>query len=143
MNRTNISTHLNGRATMVTGTGSPPLALKWWRCDGWLLPGWDRWDGWTRWGVGGTGVRRADVSNRQNRSATMGARTGAPLLALEGRQSMRSGSGHQLCRCCKDAYYLCWRIKIIQIECTQIRTSIVRNLYNILYYVRGSDFCAI
>ena len=53
----------------------------------------------------------------------MGAGTGAPLLALEGRRAMLSGSWHQLCWCCKDVEYLCWRSKKIQIDCTQIRTS--------------------
>ena len=86
-------------------------------CTGWLLPG---WDGWTGWGVGGTGVERMDVSIRRNGSAAMGVRTGAPPLALEGRQSMKSGICHQLCRCCKDAEYLYRRRKIMQIECTQI-----------------------
>ena len=48
---------------------------------GWLLPG---WDGWTGWGVGGMGVGQTDVSRRRNGRSTMGAGTGAPLLALEG-----------------------------------------------------------
>ena len=90
---------------------------------GWLLPGWDGWDRWTGWGVGETGVGWTNVSTRRNGSATMGAGTGAPPLALEGQRTMRSGSWHQLCWCCKDAEYLCRRSKIIQIECTQIRTS--------------------
>ena len=87
---------------------------------GWLLTGW-YW--WTRWGVSGTGVGRTDVSRRQNGRATMGAGTGAPPLDLEGRRAMRSGRWYQLCQCCKDAEYLCRRSKIIQIECTEIRTS--------------------
>ena len=53
----------------------------------------------------------------------MGARIGAPSLALEGWRAMRSVSWHQLCRCCKYAEYLCQRSKIIQIDCTQIQTS--------------------
>ena len=53
----------------------------------------------------------------------MVAGTGAPLLALEGRQSIRSGSWNQFCRFCKDADYLCQRGKIIQLYCTEIRTS--------------------
>ena len=69
------------------------------------------------------GVGRTDVSTRWNGSATMGAGTGAPPLALEGRRAMRSVSWHQLCQCCKDGEYLCRISKIIQIECTQIRTS--------------------
>ena len=89
-------------------------------CTSWLLPG---WDGWTGWGVGGTGVGQTDVRTRRNGSATMGARTGAPPLAPEGWRAMWSGSWHQLCRCCKDVEYLRQRSKIIQIECTQIRTS--------------------
>ena len=89
-------------------------------CIGWLLQG---WDGWTWWGVGGTGVRRTNVSRRRNGSATMGAGTGAPLLALEGSALCEVGSWHQFRRCCKNTDYLFRRSKKIQIECTQIRTS--------------------
>ena len=95
----------------------------WLLCAGWLLAGWEGWYRWTGWGIGGTGVVRMDVITRLNRSATMGSGTGAPTLALEGRQAMGSGGWHQLCRCCNDADYLCWRSKIIQIECTPIRTN--------------------
>ena len=105
---------------MPAGTGAPPLAIEGWQCASWLLP---TWDGWTGWGVGGTGVGRTNVRTCRNRSATMGAGTGAPPLALEGRRAMQSVSWHQLCRCRKDAEYLFRRSKIIQIECTQIRTS--------------------
>ena len=42
---------------------------------------------------------RANVSRRRNGSATMGAGTGAPPLALEGLRAMRSGSCNQYCRC--------------------------------------------
>ena len=106
----------------------------WLLCTGWLLPGWYRWDGWTGWGVCGKGVGRTEVSTRRNRSATMASGTGAPLSALEDRRSMGSGSWHQLCRCCKDAEYLCRRSKIIQIECTKIRTSnLVQNSINHTY----------
>ena len=69
------------------------------------------------------GVGRMNVSRRRNRIATMGSGTGAPPLALEGRRAMQSVGWHQLCRCRKDAEYLFRRSKIIQIECTQIRTS--------------------
>ena len=43
----------------------------------------------------------------------------------QNHQKMYCGcnSWHQLCWCCKDADYLCLRSKIIQIECTQLRTS--------------------
>ena len=92
----------------------------WLLCADWLLVG---WDGWTGWGVGGTGVGRTDVSTCRNGSAIMGAGTGEPPLALVGPQAMGSGGWHQLHRCCKDAEYLCWRSKIIQIECTQIGTN--------------------
>ena len=91
----------------------------------WLVSAWMGQMDWMGhwWDGGGTGVGRANVSTRWNGSATMGTGTGAPPLALEGRRAMRSGSWHQFFRCCKDAEYLCWRSKIIQIECTQIRTS--------------------
>ena len=55
------------------------------------MAGWDGRDGWTEWGVGGTGVGRTDVSTRQNGSATMGTRTGAATLYLEGLRDMGSG----------------------------------------------------
>ena len=93
------------------------------RYAGWLLPTWDGWEGWTGWGVGGTGTGQTNVSTRRNGGATMGAGTGAPPLALEEQRAMRSGSWHHLYRCCKDVDYLCRRSKIIQIDCTQIRTS--------------------
>ena len=70
-------------------------------CAGWLLDGWDGWDGWTR----------MDVSTHRNLSFTMGSRTGAPPLALEGRQAMGSGGWHQFCWWCKDTEYLCRRSK--------------------------------
>ena len=92
----------------------------WILCAGWSLAG---WDGWTGWRVGGTGMGRTDISTRWNGSATMGAITGAPPLALEGRLAMGSGGCHQLRQCCKDAAYLCRRSKIIQIECTRIGTN--------------------
>ena len=95
----------------------------WLLCAGWLLAGWDGWGGWTGWGVGGTGVGQTEVSTRWNGSATMCARTGASPLALEGQQAMGNGGWDQLCRCCKDAEYFCWRSKIIKIECTRIRTN--------------------
>ena len=95
----------------------------WILCAGWLLDGWDRWDGWTGLGVGGTGVRRTDVSTHRNGSAVMVAGTGAPPLALEGIQAMGSGVWHQLCWCCKGAQYLCRISKIIHIECTLIGTN--------------------
>ena len=85
----------------------------WPLCASWLLYGWDGWDGWTGWGIGETGVRRTDVSNRQNRSATMDVGTGAPPLALEEKRDMGSGGWHHLGWCCKDAEYLCRRSKII------------------------------
>ena len=92
----------------------------WILCAGWLLAG---WYGWTGWGVGGTGVGRTVVSTCRNGSATMGAGTGAPLMALEGRRAMIIGGWHQLHHCCKEADYLCQRGKIIQIECTRIGTN--------------------
>ena len=95
----------------------------WLLCAGWLLAGWGGWEGWTGWGVGGTGVGRTDVNTRRNGSATMGAGTGAPPLALEGRWAMGSGGRHQLRRFYKDTEYLCRRSKIIQIECTRIGTN--------------------
>ena len=52
-----------------------------------------------------------------------GAGTGAPTLALEGPREVGSGGWHQLRRCCKGAEYLCWGSKIIQIDCTQIKTN--------------------
>ena len=39
-------------------------------------------------GIGGTGVGRTNVSTRRNGSATMGAGTGVPPLALEGQRAM-------------------------------------------------------
>ena len=89
--------------------------------DGWY--GWDVWDGWDRWGVSGAGVGRTDVSTRWNGSATMGARTGAPPLDLEGRRAMGNGEWDKLRRCCKDAEYFFRKSKIIKIECTRIRTN--------------------
>ena len=53
----------------------------------------------------------------------MGAVTGAPPLALEGRCAMQGGIWHQFRRCCKDAEYLFRGSKTIQIECTKIRPS--------------------
>ena len=94
-----------------------------WLVTGWLLAGWYVWDGWTVWGVGGTGVGRTNVCTCRNRSAAIGAGTGMPPLALEGRRYVVSGVWHQLCWCCKEAYYLCRRSKTIQIDCTQIRTN--------------------
>ena len=76
----------------------------WLLCAGWLLDG---WDGWTGWDVGGMGVGWTDVSRRGSRSATIVGGTGAPPLALEGRQAVVSGGWHQLHQCCKDAEYLC------------------------------------
>ena len=111
------------RSYSIGWIGSYPIGRirkHWLLCAGWLLAGWDRWTG---WGVGGTGVGRKDVRNLQNGSATMGARTGAPPLALEGRWDMGSGGWHQLRWCCKDVEYLCRRSKIIQKECTQIGTN--------------------
>ena len=52
-----------------------------------------------------------------------GARTGVLSLALEGRQAVGSGGWQQLRWCCKGAEYLCRIRKIIQIDCTQIRTN--------------------
>ena len=95
----------------------------WLLCAVWLMVRWYKWDGWTGWGVGGTGVGRIDVSTDQNESATMGAGTGAPSLALEGRRAMGSSGWHQLRWCCKYTEYLYQRRKIIQIECTQIGTN--------------------
>ena len=69
------------------------------------------------------GMGRTEVSTRRNGSDTMVPGTGAPPLALEGQRVMGSGGWHQLRQGCKDAEYLSWRGKIIQIECTQIRTS--------------------
>ena len=64
----------------------------------------------------------------------MSARTGAPPLDLGRRRDVRSGSWHQLCQCCKDAEYLCQRSKIIQIECTEIRTlNVVQDSIKIMY----------
>ena len=135
--RTDVSRRRNGRATMGAGIDAPPLALEGCRCAGWLLPGWDGWYGWdgcTGWGVGGTGVGWTDVSRWRTRSATIGARTGAPQLALGRRRAMWSGSWHELCQCCKDAEYLCQRSKIIQIECPEIRTSnVVQDSIQITY----------
>ena len=51
----------------------------------------------------GRGVGRTDVSTRRNGSTTIGAGTGAPPLALEGKMSVGSGGWHQLIRCCKGA----------------------------------------
>ena len=101
----------------VVSAGSGNTGFLW---AGWLLAGWDRWTG---WGVGGAGVGRTDVSTHRNKSATMGAGTGALPLALEGRRAIGSGGWHQLRRCCKGAEYLCRRSKIIQIECTWIGTN--------------------
>ena len=50
------------------------------------------------WDVGGTGVGRMDVSRQRNGSATIGAGTGAPPLALEGRRAVGSGVCRQLLR---------------------------------------------
>ena len=63
---------------------------------GLLLAG---WDGWTKWGVDVTGVGRTDVSTNWNKSATMGAGTGAPLLDLEGWMAIGSSGWNQLRRC--------------------------------------------
>ena len=112
MGWTVVSTRRNG--SNITGT--PPLA-------GWLLKTRDEWNRWTWWGDGGTGVGRTNISRRRNGSSTMGAITGAPTLALEGRRAMRSGCWHQFRRCCKDEEYLCRRSKTIQIDCTQIWIS--------------------
>ena len=71
----------------------------------------------------GTGMGQADVSTRRKGSATMGAGIGVQRLALEGRRDIVSGIWHQLCWGCNYAEYLCWRIKIIQIECTHIGTN--------------------
>ena len=94
------------------------ISKHWRLCAGWLLAGWDGWGGWTGWDVGGMGVGRTDISTRQNRSATIGAKTGEPPLDLGMRRAMGSGGWRQLRRCCKDAEYLCRRRRIIQIECT-------------------------
>ena len=71
----------------------------------------------------GIGVGRTEVSTRRNRSDTMVTGTGSPPLALEGQRVMGSGGWHQLRQGCKDAEYLSWRGKIIQIECTRIGTN--------------------
>ena len=94
-----------------------------WLVTGWMgLTGRMEWMGhW--WDGGGTGVGRTDVSIHRNGSATMGAGTGAPPLAIDRRQDMGRGVWRQLCQCCKDADYLCQRSKIIQIECTGIGTK--------------------
>ena len=52
-----------------------------------------------------------------------GTGTGAPPLALEGRQVVGSGGWHQFHRCCKGADYLCQSSKIIKIDCTKIGTN--------------------
>ena len=135
--RTDVITRQDRSSTMGAVTGVPLLDLEGCHCAGWLLPTWDGWDKWTGWDVGGTGVRRTDVSTRRNGSATMVTGTGSPPLDLEGRHAMRSGSWHQLCQCCKDTEYLCRRSKIIQIECTQIRTSnivqdSIKSMYDII-----------
>ena len=106
MGRIVVSACRNGSAR----TGAPPLA-------GWLLQ--TRYKCMGRWL---DGVGQSNISNHQKGSATVGAGTGAPLLALEGRRAIRSGRWHQFRWCCKDAEYFCRRSKIIQIECTQIRT---------------------
>ena len=101
----------------------------WLLCAGWLLSGQDGWGKWTGWGIGGTGVGRTDISTRRNGSATMGAGTGAPPLDLEGHWAIGSGVWHQFLWCCKYMDHLCWRSKIIQIECTRIGTN---KQYNIV-----------
>ena len=53
-----------------------------------------------------------------------GARTGAPLLGLEGQRAVGSRDWNQLCWCCKGAEYFCQCSKIIRIDCTQIGTSV-------------------
>ena len=90
---------------------------------GWLLAGWYGWDGCNGWDVGGTGVGCTDVSRRWNRSATIGAGTQVPPLALEVQEAMVSVDWHQLCRWCKGAEYLCRNRKIIQIDCAQTGTN--------------------
>ena len=52
-----------------------------------------------------------------------GAVTGAPPLALKGKQAVGSGGWHQFCWCCKGVDYLYWSTKIIQIDCTKIKTN--------------------
>ena len=95
----------------------------WLLCAGWLLTGCYRWVGWNGWGVGGTGVGWTGVSRRRNRSTTVGAVTGAPPLALEGRRDVVSGGWYQFRKCFKVADYLCRISKIIQIDCTKIGTN--------------------
>ena len=76
---------------------------------GLLLAG---WDGWTGWDVGGMEV-----------PALAGAGTGAPPLDLQERKAVGSGGWNQLRRCCKGAKYFCQSGKIVQIDCTKIRTN--------------------
>ena len=52
-----------------------------------------------------------------------GAGRGAPPLALEGWQTVGSGGWYQLRWFFKGAEYLCWSRKIVQIDCTRIRTN--------------------
>ena len=89
-------------------------------CAGWLLAEWDGWEGWEGWDVGVKGVGWTNASRLQNGSSTIGAVTGSPPLALEGRQAVGSGGWHQLFRCCKGAEYFYRSSKIIQIYFTKI-----------------------
>ena len=100
-----------------------PIRKHWILCADWLLAGLYRWYICTGWDVSGTGVGWIDVRRRQNESTTIDAGTGAPQLALEGRQAVGSGGWHQLRWCCKDAIYLCQSRKITKIDCTKIRNN--------------------
>ena len=114
----------DGRLLAPAGTGAPEWERHSWPA-GYREQGTNGTDGLDGALAGRGWDGRTNVSGCRNGSATVSAGTGAPPLALGGRRAMRSGSRHQFRRCCKDAEYLCRRSKAIQIERTQIRTSIV------------------
>ena len=93
-------------------------------CIGWIVSGNTGFYALSGYWLDGTdGMDGALVGRGWERPMLAGAGTGAPPLGLEGRRAVRSGGWNQLRRCCKGAKYLCRRSKIIQIECTQIRTN--------------------
>ena len=96
------------------GIGLGFARKNWILCAGWFDTGWMghmEWMG--RWWDGG-GMEVTTLA---------GSGTGAPPLDLEVWRTVGSGGWYQLRWCCKGAEYLCRSSKIIQIDCTKIRTN--------------------
>ena len=93
-------------------------------CIGWIISGSTGFYALAGYWLDGTdGLDGMLVRRGWDGPTLAGARTGALTLDLEGRRAMGSFDWNQLRLCCKGAEYLCQRRKIIQIDCTQIRTN--------------------